>query len=97
MSRYLYLEDLHNDKSFINVVLYITIIWRKLKTTVVKTLIHVSILILMNGMLQSKEKMNSVRNMLYRKGDIIATSYEPYAFIISSENRARVCEYCFDW
>ena len=48
-------------------------------------------------MLQSKENVNSVGNILYRKGDIITTSYEPYAFIISSENRARVCEYCFDW
>ena len=73
------------------------LVLRKLKTIVVTTLMHVSILILENSMLQSKENMNSVGNILYRKGDIIATSYEPYAFIISSENRARVCEYCFDW
>ena len=45
----------------------------------------------------SNEEVDSLESILYKKGDIITTSHEPYAFVISSENRLRFCESCFGW
>ena len=42
-----------------------------------------------------EERVNSIENMLFKKGDVITTSHEPYAFVISSENRIKFCEFCF--
>ena len=45
----------------------------------------------------SNEEIASLESILYKKGDVITTSHEPYAFVISSKNRLRFCESCFGW
>ena len=43
-----------------------------------------------------EEVVNSIETVLFKKGDVITTSHEPYAFVISSENRNKFCEFCFE-
>ena len=44
----------------------------------------------------SQIKEDTTKKMLYQKGDVITSSAEPYAFIISSTHLGRVCERCFE-